>query len=218
MPSIPISIVSDAICPWCYVGYSSLNRAITAVKQRYPEYSFPVSWQAFELHPEFPEAMPVMSKRKLYEQKFGNSPRFAMMQEYLQQRAAAVGAAIAPLNDKAVVGSTKLVHEAEVYAGEKGKQTELMLAFFDAYFTKSENIFEREKIVEIAKTVEGLDAAELDEYLKERKGARKVEQESAKNRYIGGVPHFTIGKDLEIHGGQEPAEFEKILVAAIEGK
>lgn len=189
------------------------------MKQRHADYSFDISWQAFELHPEYPATMPVLSKKQMYKEKFGDSPRFAMMQEYLSQRASAVGAKIAPLNDSMVVGSTKLVHEAEVFAKNKGKQTELMLAFFDAYFTHGGNIFEREKIVKIAEGIEGLDAKELDEYLQARRGEKEVAAESAKNRFIGGVPHFTIGFGagaIEVHGGQAPEEFEKVLTSLIE--
>ncbi|KAK9372878.1 uncharacterized protein V1513DRAFT_427078 [Lipomyces chichibuensis] len=85
-----------------------------------------------------------------------------------------------------------------------------MLALFGAYFGKNENIFGKAGIIKVAATVDGLDVKELGDYLNSRKGNKIVEDEIKKNRYIGGVPHYTIGK-YEVHGGQDAETFVKIF-------
>ncbi|KAK9334150.1 DSBA-like thioredoxin domain-containing protein [Lipomyces starkeyi] len=214
-PVIPISIVSDVVCPWCYVGIAQLQKAMRKFRQSHPGTSFKLTWHAFELNPDLegisstspaPETVPVISKVDYLVSKFGKG--VAERGQLLNQRAQAAGIEINA--STGVIGPTKLVHEALVYAGEKDKQTEFMLALFAAYFGKSENIFGKAGIIKVAATVDGLDVTELGDYLNSRKGNKIVEDEIKKNRYIGGVPHYTIGK-YEVHGGQDADTFVKIF-------
>ncbi|KAK9462048.1 DSBA-like thioredoxin domain-containing protein [Lipomyces oligophaga] len=209
MTVIPINIVSDAVCPWCYVGYAALQRAMSTIATRHPGTTFDIKWHAFELN-RWPADKPVMSKAQAYKEKFGDGPRLKMMQDYLKQRGAQVGVKMGDSAD-AVIGSTRYAHEAEVYATQKGKQTEFMLALFDEYFTKNKNIFEIEKLVELAGKVDGLDPSELRDFLAKRQGAGRVEAEIQKNQFIGGVPHYTIGDGIVLHGSQDPEAFVSAL-------
>ncbi|KAK9490439.1 DSBA-like thioredoxin domain-containing protein [Lipomyces doorenjongii] len=215
-PVIPISIVSDVVCPWCYVGIAQLQKAMRQFQQSHPGASFKLTWHAFELNPDLdrisstspaPETVPVISKFDYLVSKFGRGVA-ERGSELLSQRAQAAGIEIN--GSSGVIGPTKLVHEALVYAREKDKQTEFMLALFGAYFGKSENIFGKSGIIKVAATVDGLDVTELDDYLNSRKGNKIVEHEMKMNRHIGGVPHYTIGK-YEVHGGQDADTFVKVF-------
>ncbi|KAK9367091.1 thioredoxin-like protein [Lipomyces kononenkoae] len=220
-PVIPISIVSDVVCPWCYVGLAELRKAMSKFQQLHPGASFKLTWHAFELNPDLfdvgstspaPDSVPVISKFDLLASKFGSREVAEQRGGFFAQIAQAAGIKIDPFNG--VVGPTKLVHEALVYAGEKGKQTEFMLALFEAFFSKSEDIFGRAGITKVAATVDGLDVKELGDYLQARKASKIVEDEINRNRYIGGVPHYTIGK-YEVHGGQDADTFVKVLEHAM---
>ncbi|KAJ8102593.1 DSBA-like thioredoxin domain-containing protein [Lipomyces tetrasporus] len=218
---VRISIVSDVVCPWCYVGIAQLQKAMSKVQQSHPSVSFDLRWQAFELNPDLdkasstsaaPETVPVVSKVDYLAWKFGSIEVLEKTRKFLEQRAQAAGVQINGYGG--VIGPTKLVHEALVYAGEKEKQTEFMLALFEAYFGRSENIFDMAGILKVSATVDRLDVAELREYISTRNGRKIVEDEIKKNRYVGGVPHYTIGK-YEVHGGQDVDTFVKVLELAM---
>ncbi|KAK9321934.1 thioredoxin-like protein [Lipomyces orientalis] len=216
-----ISIVSDVVCPWCYVGIAQLQKAMRKVQQSHPGVSFDLRWQAFELNPDLdkalstsaaPQTVPVVSKVDYLASKFGSIEILEKTGKFLEQRALSAGVKIKGYSG--VIGPTKLVHEALVYAGEMKKQTEFMLALFEAYFGRSENIFDMAGILKVSATVDGLDVTELKEYLSTRSGRKIVEDEIKKNRYVGGVPHYTIGK-YEVHGGQDVDTFAKVLELAM---
>ncbi|KAK9238852.1 thioredoxin-like protein [Lipomyces kononenkoae] len=220
-PVIPISIVSDVVCPWCYVGIAQLQKAMGKFQLLHPGASFRLTWHAFELNQDLfdvgstspaPESVPVIAKLDHLASKFGSREVAEQRGAFLAQRAQAAGVKIDPFNG--VIGPTKLVHEALVYAAEKDKQTEFMLALFEAYFSRSENIFGKAGITKVAATIDGLDVTELSDYLHARKGNKIVEDEIKRNRYIGGVPHYTIGK-YEVHGGQDADTFVKVLEHAM---
>ncbi len=68
MTKYQIDIVSDTVCPWCYVGKNRLDKAIELHKKSNPEDIFETKWFPFYLNPDAPKSM---DKQAYYEQKFG---------------------------------------------------------------------------------------------------------------------------------------------------
>ena len=69
MTKYNISIVSDTVCPWCYVGKNRLERAITQHRAAHPTDTFTTSWKPFYLNPDAPKQS--RDKQALYAEKFG---------------------------------------------------------------------------------------------------------------------------------------------------
>ncbi|KAK9465332.1 thioredoxin-like protein [Lipomyces arxii] len=220
-PSIAISIVSDVICPWCYIGLTQLQKAMAKFKTIHPDSTITLSWHAFELDPDLaslkstastPDVTPTVPRAPYYYAKFGGPELAAQRLGMLANRAAALGLKIDVL--QGVLGPTKLVHEAMVYAAEKGKQTEFMKACFEATFSRGENIFGTPEIAKIADTIEGLSGFEVTQFLEQGKGRSIVANEIHENRGIGGVPHYTFNDRYQVSGGQDSETFLKVLEAA----
>ncbi|KAK9477683.1 DSBA-like thioredoxin domain-containing protein [Lipomyces japonicus] len=214
MSVISISIVSDVVCPWCYVGITQLQKAIQAFHNNHPDTTFNIKWHAFELNPTLEPIDPskkvlVSPKVEHLERKFGSLDRIKQMSEFLKERANSLGIKIDTLGGN--IGSTRLAHESIAYAGQKNKQTELSIALFEAYFSRNEDIFSKDDILRVAKSVDGINVTELDDYISTGKGRNLVDDEIRKYRAVGGVPDFTIQGQVKIHGGQDAAVFEQIF-------
>ncbi|GAD97813.1 thioredoxin, putative [Paecilomyces variotii No. 5] len=209
MTNFNIQIVSDTVCPWCYVGHRRLSRAIATHKQSHPKDTFSITWRAFYLNPEAP-AYPGVDKQEHYASKFGAERATALF-----SRLAAVGA------EEGIAfkfggrsGRTRDSHRLIAYAGKKqdgvsqGLQTRVVEALFRAYFEEEKNITDRAVLLE-AGVRAGLDKAEVEKLLDSDEGGAEVdaEAESARRRFISGVPHFTIQGKYVVSGAETPDAF-----------
>jgi len=196
---IAIDIVSDVVCPWCYVGKKRLEAALRML----PEQSFAIFWRPFQLDPTIPkEGMP----RKTYlERKFGSPERLAQMHAPLIEIGKAEGIPFA--FDKITRSPNTLdAHRLIRWAHEAGKQDEMVSRLFALYFTEGADIGKPEVLVKAATDV-GLDGAlvtqllangaDLDPVIAEIKGAGKMG--------ITGVPTFIFASRFAISGAH-PAE------------
>ena len=62
---VKLDILSDPICPWCYIGKTQLDRALAEI----PDHPFTIEWHPFQLNPDMPKAG--MDRRDYLERKFG---------------------------------------------------------------------------------------------------------------------------------------------------
>lgn len=205
MKTITIDIISDVICPWCFIGKRRLERAMLAFEQ---QAQFRVRWHPFYLSP--PD-MPLQSKLLRYKAKFGGE-RVAQMVPMM----AAVGAREGIAFDYGgPIAGTVLPHRAIEYAElqEPAQVDAVVETLFRAYFERQGNVFEREAIVGLmrAEAVE-IDLERLDAWLADEQGQRemnaRVEQQ---DEGVTGVPFFTIDGKYKFSGAQEPEVFQKIF-------
>jgi predicted DsbA family dithiol-disulfide isomerase len=203
-----IDIISDVVCPWCYIGKRQIEAALALYAQQNPGADKPrISWRPFQLNPQLPAEG--MSREDYVVQKFG-----AARVKDIYARVAAVGAeyGIQFAFDKiARQPNTVAVHSLIALAGAAGLQVEdlqskVKEAFLHAYFLDGVDLTKTENLVAIA-TAAGLDRAKVEQCLADPQSRQAVEQEDQRARGIGveGVPFFIFNGKLAVSGAQGPA-------------
>nr|XP_008341809.2 uncharacterized protein LOC103404656 [Malus domestica]XP_008341810.2 uncharacterized protein LOC103404656 [Malus domestica] len=181
---IQIDIVSDTVCPWCFVGKRNLEKAFEASRDRF---DFEVRWHPFQLNPNAPKEG--VDKRSYYEEKFGTN-RSKQMEARMAEIFRSHGL---EYNLSGLTGSTLDSHRLIYFAGLQGhdKQHALVAELFLGYFTQAKYIGDREFLLESAQKV-GVEGAA--EFLEDpNNGLNEVNEELEKyTRNINGVPHFCL--------------------------
>lgn len=193
---IRLEILSDPICPWCYIGKAGLDAAL----ERRADHPFAVSWHPYMLNPAMPPEG--MDRREYLQAKFG--PPEAVVKAYLpvQQAAEKVGL---PINLAAMerTPSTLDAHRVIHWAGQAGRQTPMVAALFRGYFAEGRDIGDRDVLADLAAQA-GLDGAAIRARLDSDDDAAEIAQADATARAHGvrGVPTFVIGGEYVVTGAQ----------------
>lgn len=201
-PTVRVDIVSDTVCPWCYVGKRRLEQAMN----KCPDLQFSVHWHPFQLNPNAPAEG--VSKLQYYRSKFG--PQADLMFPRMQRTYDEVG--IGNYSIGGLTGNTfnshLLIHWAGKTAGWQ-KQNELVEELMANYFCQEKYINDRDVLL-AAVTKVGLDVSQAAHVL-DAPGplAAEVQEElaSARRANISGVPFFTINGRYQLSGAQPPEEF-----------
>ncbi|MCJ1320755.1 hypothetical protein MMC15_006096 [Xylographa vitiligo] len=210
MTNFKISIVSDTVCPWCYVGKNKLDRGIAAYKAAHPSAAdtFSITWNPFYLNPDAPSTG--IDKSNYYKTKFGEQ-RTAMIFERLSSIGKEVG-----INFKfgGLTGRTRDSHRLIQLGKKKGPdvQTRTVEELFSSYFENEQDITSH-KVLEEAAVRAGLDRGEVKSWLQSDNGGKEVDREvrEAQMKNISGVPNFTLQDMYEIGGAQDPENFVRIF-------
>ncbi|KAL8775105.1 MAG: hypothetical protein Q9209_000584 [Squamulea sp. 1 TL-2023] len=219
MTNFNISIVSDTVCPWCYVGKTKLERAISLYKSAHPDTAdtFTTNWYPFYLNPDAPKTG--IDKRQFYTSKFG-SERTPMILDRLASIGKDVGI---DFKFGGKTGNTRDSHRLIQLAKTKGPEmeTKVVEELFKGYFEHEEDITSRRFLAAAAETA-GLEQAEIKDWLESDKGGKEVDREvlEAQMKAISGVPHFTLQDKYEIGGAQDPEAFVQVFerIKAMESK
>ncbi|MCJ1304837.1 hypothetical protein MMC08_007650 [Hypocenomyce scalaris] len=218
MTHFNIKVVSDTVCPWCYVGKNKLERGIAAYRTAHPDTkdTFSQAWFPFYLNPGAP--ITGVDKRQYYKDKFGEQ-RAAMIFERLD----AVGKdAGINFSFGGKTGNTRDSHRLIQLGKAKSPemQTRVVEALFKAYFEDEKDITSHD-VLKKAGVEAGLEEEEVKAWLESDKGGKEVDWEvrEAQLKDISGVPHFTIQGKHEIGGAQDPEAFVKIFerIKQVEG-
>lgn len=200
METLQIDIVSDVACPWCAIGYKRLEQAMAEMEN---EVKFNINWHAFRLNPDMPpEGEPILEHLC---SKYGRSPaQIEESQKEIMDIARGLGLNFSKA-DVRYAHDTTDAHQLLIWAREQGRQTELKLALFEAYFGHAKNPSDPEVLRQTAESV-GLSGEEADDIVKSGRYAKDVELEEArfKEAGISGVPAFIIDEQYLISGAQEP--------------
>jgi predicted DsbA family dithiol-disulfide isomerase len=202
-----IDIISDVVCPWCYIGKRQVEAALSLYAQQNPDADKPsVSWRPFQLNPQLPAEG--MSRQDYVVQKFG-----AARAKDVYARVAGVGAeyGIAFAFDRIVrQPNTVAAHSLIALAGAAGPQAEVLQdrvkeALLQAYFLQGVDLTKTENLLAIA-TSAGLDRGQAEQCLADPLSRQAVEQEDQRARAIGvqGVPFFIFNGKLAVSGAQGP--------------
>jgi predicted DsbA family dithiol-disulfide isomerase len=183
-----IDIVSDAICPWCYIGKRQLERALALLA---PEgLRFSVHWNPFQLNPDMPkEGRDRIAYRA---QKFGSAERARELDERVAGAAANVGLSLR--QDLMLrTPNTLDAHRLIWLAGREGMQDAVMEAVFAAYFTQGRDIGEREVLADCA-AEGGMDRAAVADFLAGEVAAQEMlaADRAAREAGVNGVPSFFL--------------------------
>lgn len=201
-PKIKVDIVSDVVCPWCYIGKRRLEKAINTLGA---EYDFELEYHPFELNPQMPEDG--ANQRDYLTAKFGSDERYEQITRQTTQTAASEGLPFA-LDKQHVSPNTRKAHVLIQQAGTVGKQLEVTEGFFKAYFIDGIDLSKNENLVSVAVQA-GLPKALAEEALADESATLQVslaEQEMYKLG-ITGVPFFIINNRYGVSGAQASETF-----------
>jgi predicted DsbA family dithiol-disulfide isomerase len=208
-PELTIEIVSDFICPWCFVADTRLNKAIAEVA---PGMTIERKWLPYELNP----FMPAEGKnRKEYRsQKFGSWERSLELDA--QVKAAGKHDGIEFRHDLMThTPNTLKAHRVTWLAAKEGKATALAERIMRGYFLEGKDIGDLETLVGLASEI-GMDAAKVSAFLATDEGTNEVQSMERVNfnRGVQGVPFIIIGNQ-EISGAQHIQVFIDALKEVI---
>jgi len=200
-----IDIVSDVVCPWCYVGKKHLEAALAEM----PEIDAVVRWHPFQLDPTIP---PEGLDRKAYmRQKFGDDGHLEAAHQRLETLGAqnGIGFQFGAISRSP---NTLDAHRLIRWAGDAGLQDTMVQSLFQAYFEEGRDIGDRAVLALIAERA-GLEADAILQRLETDDDVENIRIEIAEAGRIGvtGVPFFILAQKLAVSGAQ-PAE---VLVDAI---
>ncbi|OCA87122.1 DsbA family oxidoreductase [Pseudobacillus wudalianchiensis] len=202
-----ISIWSDFVCPFCYIGKRRLEEALD--KFPYKE-KVTIRFKSFELAPDAPKETSKTIHEALAE-KYGMSIQQAKAANAnVAEQAKTVGLTFNFENMKPA--NTLDAHRLAKFAVEKGKGAELTERLLKAYFTDSLPISDADTLTEIAGTV-GLNKEEVRSFLKENRLTEEVRADEAEARQIGvqGVPFFVFNNKYAVSGAQPVEAFAAAL-------
>src|ERR1700722_2463624 len=196
-----IDIVSDAICPWCYIGKRQLERALALLA---PEgLHFSVHWNPFQLNPDMPKGG---RDRVAYRAvKFGSAERARELDERVASAAAGVGLSFR--QDLMLrTPNTLNAHRLIWLAGKEGVQDAAMEAVFAAYFTQGRDIGDSAVLADCAAAA-GMDRASVAEFLAGNVAANEMlaADRAAREASVNGVPAFFLD-GYNLFSGAMPAD------------
>jgi predicted DsbA family dithiol-disulfide isomerase len=205
-PHLKIDVVSDVVCPWCYIGKRRLEKAVTQLKDNY---TFEINYLPFQLAPETPVEGENAKERLIA--KFGSEARYHQLIKQVSDVASGEGLSF-DLENQEVSPNTHSLHRLVWFAGQQGKQLEMVEALFKAYFEDKINLAATETVVKLAETV-GLNAEKAREILTSDAGAMEVDQLLYQNRLMGisGVPYYIINDKYAVSGAQPTELFLEAL-------
>jgi len=209
-----IDIFSDVVCPWCIIGYQSLNAALD--KSGLAD-QVELNWRPFELNPD----MPIEGKSYIDygRDKYGRSPEQAVASlNHVVKSAASVGFEI-NFPDEPRIYNTFNAHRLLHWARESGLQTALKLAFFNLFFQEQGSFSDEEDLLNCAEKV-GLNRERAAEILQSNdySDAVKTELNVARQNGISSVPTYIFDNKYLVTGGQPVNTFIEVLNRVIEKK
>ena len=208
MTALPIDMVSDVVCPWCFIGKRRLEKAI-ALK---PEIPVEVRFRPYFLNPWV--ARDGISREDYLTTKFGSPERYRDIAQRVAQAAAAEGLTYA-LDKIKRQPNTLDCHRLILWAGESGNAGRMKQRLMDLYFTEGGDLTDRDVLVRAAADC-GLDADLVRQRLAGDTDVARVEREaeSAKEAGIEGVPCFIFGGLMAVSGAQAPEHLAQAIERA----
>jgi len=199
---IKIDVVSDIVCPWCYIGKRRLEKAIDQLKN---EFEFEIQYHPFELNPNVPAEG--FDQKAYLIKKFGGEARYHELIGNVTRVAAQEGLNF-DYSKQSKSPNTLNLHRVSWLAGKEGKQLQTVEAFFHAYFEKGTDLSQTENIIVVAKE-SGLDEIKVRILLEGNEGSEEMKSEQIHNRELGvtGVPFYIINDKYAVSGAQPVALF-----------
>ena len=224
MTNYDITIISDTVCPWCFIGLRRLQAAISSHLSKYPGDSFSLQWKPFQLNPTAPKGQTV-DKMAKYEKSFGSEGAQQVIQ-CLQSDAQGTGI---QFSFKGRIGNTLDSHRLLEFArlkqeqdqrqgicqpsGIRNLQTKVAEELFSAFFENEKDITRIDVLVEAAGRA-GMYEKEARAFLESDRLAKQVAAEADESRNVegvNGVPHFSINGMFDVGGAQESRAFTMLF-------
>lgn len=199
--SISVDVVSDVVCPWCFLGAARLDQAVAAVL----EVEVSINWRPYQLDPTIPAGG--VDRAQYMRAKFGEGDGLRQAHERLAALGSAVGI---DFNFGAITVSPNTLdaHRVVRWAGASGPDTQARLVreLFSLYFERGANVGDHAVLVEAARAA-GMDAPLIESLLTTDSDREAVAGEAATASRMGitGVPCFLLEGKYAVVGAQETA-------------
>jgi predicted DsbA family dithiol-disulfide isomerase len=200
--TISVDVISDVICPWCFIGKRRLERAIAA-HDRVQEVR--VRWLPFQLNPRMPIAG--IPRKEYRIKKFGSWER----SQELDANVVAVGELEGiqfALERIERTPNTVDAHRLIWFSEQEGVQDAIVEALFSAYFSEGRDISNRQTLINVVAEA-GLDRRKAETLFDGADGLTAVKEAEEKARELGvdGVPFFIVNEKITLSGAQQPQAF-----------
>lgn len=214
MQTLRIDIISDVMCPWCVVGFFSLQQALGSLQD---EVKAHIHWQPFELNPDMPAAGENMQEHLIRKYQI-TAAQSTANRAMIAERGAAVGFKF-DFSAQMRLWNTFAAHQLLYWLGETQpeQQTALKLALFAAHFQQHKNISDSAVLVQLAADL-GLDAVAAEQVLTEGTYAKAVSAAQTHWRQAGisSVPAFILQQKILVSGGQPVEVFVDAIRQALQ--
>jgi len=208
---VRIDVVSDVVCPWCFIGKRRLEKAIALN----PDIPVEVHWRPYFLNDWIPREG--ISREQYLTTKFGSPERYKGIAQRVSAAAASEGLTYA-MDKISRQPNTLDAHRLIRWASEIGKAAEMKQKLMDLYFTEGADLTDHAVLVKAAAAV-GLDAETTRKSLASDQDVAEVEREalSAKEAGIEGVPCFILGGKFAVSGAQAPEYLAEAISRVAQG-
>ena len=205
---LTIDVVSDVVCPWCFIGKRRLEKAL-ALR---PEIPVEVRFHPYFLNPWVPREG--ISREEYLTTKFGSVERYKGIAQRVAAAAAAEGLTY-NVDGIARQPNTLDCHRLILWAGETGDAARMKQRLMELYFTEGADLSDPEVLVKAAVEC-GMDGEGVRARLASDADVDRVTQEAeqAKEAGIDGVPCFIFGGKFAVSGAQAPEYLAEAITRA----
>ena len=202
---VTLDIISDPICPWCFIGKTQLDTALAA----HPGHPFVIQWHPFQLNPDMPREG--MDRRDYLEAKFGGQKGAVQAYMPVVEQAEALGLNInfeAMKRTPNTLDAHRLIH----WAGIEHDQTKAVDALFHAYFVEARDIGDHDTLADIADGI-GMDASLVLRLLASDADEAEIRARDSHAREMGvtSVPTFVVAGQHAVPGAQPPELWARVI-------
>ncbi len=209
---VRIDVVSDVVCPWCFIGKHRLEKALALT----PDIPVEVRWRPYFLNDWIPREG--MAREQYLTTKFGSPERYKGIAQRVGAAAAEEGLVYAADKMKRQP-NTLDCHRLIRWADGIGKAGEMKQRLMDLYFTEGADLTNHAVLVQAATAV-GLDPEDVRAALESDQDVAQVEQEAQSSKEAGreGVPCFIFGGKFAVSGAQSPEYLAEAIARAAQAQ
>ncbi len=202
---VTLDIISDPICPWCYIGKAKLDRALESAGDN----TFDIHWRPFQLNPDMPREG--ADRRAYLEAKFGGKAGAVKVYSAIAEAAEAAGLEI-DFSKIDRTPSTLDAHRLIRWARTTGNQSAVVSQLFRRYFREGQDISDREILADVAESA-GMERQVVERLLDGDADLAEIREEDAAAREMGvsGVPTFIVGGRYVLQGAQEAETWARVI-------
>ena len=215
--ALTVDVISDVVCPWCYIGKRRLETALATLSARETDMRTEVRWHPFQLNPDVPKSG--VDRRAYLEAKFGGARRAGEIYARVQAAAQTVGLAL-DFDRIARQPNTLAAHRLIAWAqGLEPRSVDTLIErLFRAYFVEGRDIGDAGELAALAGAA-GYDATAARALLDSSQFEAEVAAADRRAREvgIGGVPFFIFDGKVAVSGAQEPATLLEAIASARSG-
>jgi predicted DsbA family dithiol-disulfide isomerase len=206
--TVTVEVISDVVCPWCYVGKRRLEKAIALI----PDVPVEVAWLPYQLDPTIPAEG--MDRAAYLTRKFGGPEQIEKLHAPLLELGKAEGIDFA-FDRITRSPNTLKAHRVVRWAGVEGVQDAVVERLFRLYFIEGGDLTDSRALAEAAGEA-GMDPALVERLLSTDADADAVREEIDWARAIGieGVPAFLVGRRYAVIGAREPSVIAGAIATA----